>query len=85
MTLNYGLVGGVDHGESIIGPHALETSLSDPNVFGNDVVLTRELTTRRRGDQLIDSSVLDEPETDHAIPQHAGVVSVFRRTWRLPP
>ena len=25
MTLNYGLVGGVDHDESIIGPHALET------------------------------------------------------------
>ena len=26
---------------------------------------------------MIDSSVLDEPETDHAIPRHAGVVSVF--------
>ena len=39
-----------------------------PNRVGNDVVLTRELTTTTRGDQLIDSSVLDEPATDHAIP-----------------
>ena len=25
MTLNYGFIGGVDHDESIIGPHALKT------------------------------------------------------------
>lgn len=56
-----------------------------PNVVGNDVVLTRVLTTKMRGGQLIDSSVLDEPETDHAIPRNAGVISVFRRTWRLLP
>ena len=39
-----------------------------PNMVGNDVVLTRELTTEMKGGQLIDSSVHDEPETDHAIP-----------------
>ena len=55
------------------------------NIVGNDVVLTRVLTTKMRGGQFIDSSVLDEPETDHAIPRREGVISVFRRTWRLLP
>ena len=45
-----------------------QNSLSDQTEIGNDVVLTRELTTTMRGGQLIDSSVLDEPVTDHAIP-----------------
>ena len=65
--------------------HMLPNQFIRPNVVGNDVVLTRVLTTKMRGGQLIDSSVLDEPETDHAIPRNAGVISVFRRTWRLLP
>ena len=48
--------------------HMLPNQFIRPNVVGNDVVLTRELTTEMRGGQLIDSSVLNEPETDHAIP-----------------
>ena len=65
--------------------HTLANQFIRHNMVGNDVVLTRELTTEMRGGQLIDSSVLDEPETDHAIPRLAGVILVFRRTWRLLP
>ena len=65
--------------------HLYSKQFIRPNRVGNDVVLTRELTTTTRGDQMIDSSVLDEPATDQAIARHAGAVSVSRRTWRLPP
>ncbi len=45
-----------------------QNSLSDQTEIVNDVVLTRDLTTTMRGGQFINSSVLDEPVTDHTIP-----------------
>ena len=75
-TLDYAFSRECDHGESTNGSHAPKT-VYQTQAIGNDVVLSRELTTTMRGDQLIDSSVLNEPVTDHAIPRHAGVISVF--------